>query len=557
MNRMYRVVKRDGNIVDFDLSKVSSAISRAFEAVNRHYNHSVIDLLALRVCADFEKKIKDDAIAVEDIQDSVEKTLINADFADVAKAYILYRKQREKARNVSNSMMDYREMVNSYVSGRSTAFSGSLSDFVAGNSSLITANYWLMDVYSQEIAQAQREGLLTIHDLGYLAADRSGWSIEELLRGGIDFRVISLPAKHLRVLCDQLVRFFLMMENEWAGAQTFCHFDTYLAPFVKKEGLSYKEIKNCLESFVFGINTICFKDHYFSIVLDFSANPALLDKACIVGGEEQDFTYGDCLVEQQLICKAFLEVLLEGDGSKKPFGSPLAVVNLQKGFEQNENLDLVIGLVKRGIPIYFINKELSDGCFFLSAEKRGSLGVVSIDLALIAERSRDAESFYALLKDVITLSKESLLLKKDVLSKLFANGFYPYTQAFLDNFDHHLLSICLKGLYDFEQKAEYKIAVAEVLAFVKGQLDEQFSITMLGSQMLRKNTAEEATIRHESRDYAGSGDLFADLDRSEIYSAYMDCFMDIAVAKSDPSSLKALLKLIFDNYALKYFCFRR
>lgn len=556
MNRMYRVIKRDGQSVDFDLAKVSSAISRAFDAVNRHYHRSVIDLLSLRVCADFEKKIKDDAIAVEDIQDSVEKTLINADFADVAKAYILYRKQREKARNVSNSMMDYREMVNSYVSGRTADFSGSLSDFVAGNSSLITANYWLMDVYNQEIVQAQRDGLLSIHDLGYLAADRSGWSIEELLRKGIDFRVISLPAKHLRVLCDQLVRFFLMMENEWAGAQTFCHFDTYLAPFVKKEELSYKEVKNCLESFVFGINTICFKDHYFSIVLDFTANPKLYDKPCIVGGEEQNFTYGDCLKEQQLICKAFLEVLLEGDGSKKPFGSPLAVIDLQEGFIANENLDLVIALVKKGIPIYFINKGLADGCFFLSDEKRGSLGTVSIDLLAIGARSGDAASFYKLLKDVITLAKESLLLKKDVLCKLFANGFYPYTQAFLGDFSQHLLSICLKGLYDFEAQSNYQLAADEVLSFVKEQLDERFLITMAASPALRKNTTEDANTKYTGQDYAVNGDLFADLDRSAIYSAYLDAFMDIAVAKSDAASLKALLKLIFDNYALKYFCFR-
>ena len=206
--------------------------------------------------------------------------------------------------------------------------------------------------------------------------------------------------------------------------------------------------------------------------------------------------------------------------------------------------------------IYFINKGLSDGCFFLSDEKRGSLGTVSIDLLAIGARSGDAASFYKLLKDVITLAKESLLLKKDVLCKLFANGFYPYTQAFLGDFSQHLLSICLKGLYDFEAQSNYQLAADEVLSFVKEQLDERFLITMAASPALRKNATEDANTKYTGQDYAVNGDLFADLDRSAIYSAYLDAFMDIAVAKSDAASLKALLKLIFDNYALKYFCFR-
>ena len=261
---MYQVVKRDGKVSEFDLAKISAAVTKAFEAQDKQYHPTVIDLLALKVTADFEPKIKDGLIKVEDIQDSVETVLVQAGYADVAKAYILYRKQREKIRNMKSTILDYKELVDSYVKAtdwrvkENSTVTYSVGGLILSNSGAITANYWLTEVYDEEIARAHKNADIHIHDMSMLTGYCAGWSLKQLIQeglGGIPGKITSSPAKHLATLCNQMVNFLGIMQNEWAGAQAFSSFDTYLAPFVKVDNLSYEQVKKCVESFIYGVNT--------------------------------------------------------------------------------------------------------------------------------------------------------------------------------------------------------------------------------------------------------------------------------------------------------------
>ena len=254
---MYQVIKRDGAVAEFDIKKIAVAITKAFEANEKQYHPSVIDMLALKVTADFEPKIKDGKIAVEDIQDSVESVLIQAGYSDVAKAYILYRRQREKIRNMKSTMLDYKSLVDSYVKAtdwrvkENSTVTYSVGGLILSNSGAITANYWLSEIYDDEIAKAHRNADIHIHDLSMLTGYCAGWSLKQLIQeglGGIPGKITSAPASHLATLCNQMVNFLGIMQNEWAGAQAFSSFDTYLAPFVKKDNLTYDQVKKCIES---------------------------------------------------------------------------------------------------------------------------------------------------------------------------------------------------------------------------------------------------------------------------------------------------------------------
>ncbi|MBQ0146415.1 MAG: ribonucleoside triphosphate reductase, partial [Lachnospiraceae bacterium] len=254
---MYQVIKRDGKIADFNVAKISAAIQKAFDAQGREYHPSIMDMLALRTCADFESKIKDGLIGVEDIQDSVEKILSEAGYTDVAKAYILYRRQREKIRNVKAATLNYKDLVDNYLQindwrvKENSTVTYSVGGLILSNSGAITANYWLSEVYDPEIADAHRKAEIHIHDLSMLTGYCAGWSLKQLIQeglGGIPGKITSSPANHLSTLCNQMVNFLGIMQNEWAGAQAFSSFDTYLAPFVKVDNLSYKEVKQCVQS---------------------------------------------------------------------------------------------------------------------------------------------------------------------------------------------------------------------------------------------------------------------------------------------------------------------
>ncbi|MCQ2446532.1 MAG: ATP cone domain-containing protein, partial [Clostridia bacterium] len=315
---MYQVIKRDGKIADFDLSKIAHAIALAFDSQQKNYNQDIIDFLALKVTSNFQSKIKEDKIAVEDVQDSVESVLVQAGYDDVAKAYILYRKQREKIRNMKSTILDYKALVDSYVKvtdwrvKENSTVTYSVGGLILSNSGAITANYWLSEIYDEEIAAAHRNADFHLHDLSMLTGYCAGWSLKQLIKeglGGVTGKITSAPAKHLATLCNQMVNFLGIMQNEWAGAQAFSSFDTYLAPFVKTDNLTYDEVKKCIESFIYGVNTPSrwgTQAPFSNITLDWTVPNDLAELNAIVGGKEMPFKYKDCKAEMDMINKAFI-----------------------------------------------------------------------------------------------------------------------------------------------------------------------------------------------------------------------------------------------------------
>ncbi|MBR6707236.1 MAG: ribonucleoside triphosphate reductase, partial [Clostridia bacterium] len=328
---MYRVTKRDGKVAEFDIRKISSAIQKAFDALNKQSHPTVIDMLSLRVASDFEPKIQDGQISVEEIQDSVEKVLSEGGYADVAKAYILYRKQREKVRNVGSALLNYKDLVNDYLRisdwrvKENSTVTYSVGGLILSNSGAITANYWLSEIYDQEVADAHRDASIHLHDLSMLTGYCAGWSLKQLIQeglGGVPGKISSSPASHLSTLCNQMVNFLGIMQNEWAGAQAFSSFDTYLAPFVKVDNLSQKEVKQCVQSFVYGVNTPSrwgTQAPFSNITLDWTCPKDLENLPAIVGGKEVDFTYGECQKEMDMVNKAFIEIMIEGDANGRGF----------------------------------------------------------------------------------------------------------------------------------------------------------------------------------------------------------------------------------------------
>ncbi len=490
---MYSVVKRDGKTVDFDINKISAAIKKAFDACKRDYHPSVIDMLSLNVTSDFEKKISDGKVFVEDIQDSVEDILSKAGYADVAKAYILYRKQRESIRNMHTTMLNYKEIVDSYVNStdwrvkENSTVTYSVGGLILSNSGAITANYWLSEIYDSEIANAHRDGDMHIHDLSMLTGYCAGWSLKQLLLeglGGVTGKITSKPAKHLNTLCNQMVNFLGIMQNEWAGAQAFSSFDTYLAPFVKIDNLSYDEVKHAIESFVYGVNTPSrwgTQSPFSNITLDWTVPADLKDQRCIVGGKLTDFTYGECKREMDMINKAFIEVMLEGDANGRGFQYPIPTYSITKDFDwnDNENNRLLFDLTsKYGTP-YFSNYVNSDmepsdirsmccrlrldlrelrkksGGYFGSGESTGSIGVVTINLPRLAYLAKNEEDFYKRLDRMMDIAARSLNVKREVISKLLLEGLYPYTKRYLGSFENHFSTIGLVGMNEAALNASW------------------------------------------------------------------------------------------------------
>jgi anaerobic ribonucleoside-triphosphate reductase len=481
---MYHVKKRDNKIVDFDLTKISNAIQMAFEACEVNFHPSIIDFLALRVTADFEPKIKDGLIAVEDIQDSVESVLIQGGYAEVAKAYILYRRQREKLRNMKSTILDYKELVDSYVKvtdwrvKENSTVTYSVGGLILSNSGAITANYWLSEVYDDEIAQAHRSADIHIHDLSMLTGYCAGWSLKQLIReglGGIPGKMTSAPAKHLSVLCNQMVNFLGIMQNEWAGAQAFSSFDTYLAPFVKADNLNYEQVKKSLEAFIYGVNTPSrwgTQAPFSNITLDWTVPKDMESMPAIVGGKDMDFTYGDCKVEMDMINKAFIEIMIEGDANGRGFQYPIPTYSITRDFDwsETENNKLLFEMTsKYGTPYFsnYINSDMEpsdvrsmccrlrldlrelrkkSGGFFGSGESTGSVGVVTINMPRIAYLSADKEEFYRRLDHMMDVAARSLSIKRTVITKLLNEGLYPYTKRYLGTFENHFSTIGLIGM---------------------------------------------------------------------------------------------------------------
>ena len=481
---MYQVIKRDGKIAEFDISKISAAIKKAFEATNVEYNDDIIDFLALKVTADYASKVKDGKIQVEDIQDSVESVLSRGGYEEVAKAYILYRKQREKIRNVKATMLDYKELVNDYVNSldwrvkENSTVTYSVGGLILSNSGAITANYWLSEVYDQEIADAHRNADIHLHDLSMLTGYCAGWSLKQLIKeglGGIPGKITSAPAKHLATLCNQMVNFLGIMQNEWAGAQAFSSFDTYLASFVKYDQLSYDQVKKCIESFIYGVNTPSrwgTQAPFSNITLDWVVPKDLAEQKCIIGGKEMDYTYGDCQKEMDLVNRAFIEVMIEGDANGRGFQYPIPTYSITRNFDwsDTENNRLLFEMTaKYGTPYFsnYINSDMEpsdvrsmccrlrldlrelrkkSGGFFGSGESTGSVGVVTINMPRIAYLSKTPEEFYKRLDKMMDIAARSLKTKRTVITKLLNEGLYPYTKHYLGSFDNHFSTIGLVGM---------------------------------------------------------------------------------------------------------------
>ncbi len=490
---MYSVVKRDGKVVPFDLSKISTAISQAFDACQKQYNQDIVDFLALKVTAAFEPKIEDDKISVEHIQDCVESVLIKAGYDDVSKAYIIYRRQREKIRNLNATMVDYKAIIDNYLNvndwrvKENSTVTYSVGGLILSNSGAVTANYWLSEIYDDEIGNAHRNADIHIHDLSMLTGYCAGWSLKQLIQeglGGVSGKITSAPARHLASLCNQMVNFLGIMQNEWAGAQAFSSFDTYLAPFVKIDNLSYTQVKKCIESFIYGVNTPSrwgTQSPFTNITLDWVVPADLAELNCIIGGKEVDFKYKECQKEMDMVNKAFIEVMIEGDANGRGFQYPIPTYSITKNFDwsDTENNRLLFEMTsKYGTPYFsnYINSDMEpsdvrsmccrlrldlrelrkkSGGFFGSGESTGSVGVVTINMPRIAYLAKDEKDFYERLDRLMDISARSLKVKRTVITKLLDAGLYPYTKRYLGTFNNHFSTIGLVGMNEVGLNAKW------------------------------------------------------------------------------------------------------
>ena len=548
---MFRVKKRDGKIASFDINKIKEAIKKAFVAKEIDYNEDIIDMLALKVSADFARKIKDGIVTVEDIQDSVEVVLIQAGYVEVAKSYILYRKQREKIRDIKSTILDYKDVVNNYVKindwrvKENSTVTYSVGGLILSNSGAVTANYWLSEIYDEEIANAHRNADIHIHDLSMLTGYCAGWSLKQLIKeglGGIPGKITSSPATHLSTLCNQMVNFLGIMQNEWAGAQAFSSFDTYLAPFVKADNLTYREVKQCIQSFIYGVNTPSrwgTQAPFTNVTLDWVVPNDLAELNAIVGGKEMDFKYKDCVEEMRMVNKAFIEIMIEGDANGRGFQYPIPTYSITRDFDwsETENNRLLFEMTARyGTPYFsnYINSDMEpsdvrsmccrlrldlrelrkkSGGFFGSGESTGSVGVVTINMPRIAYLSKDKNEFYERLTRLMDISARSLKVKRDTISKLLENGLYPYTKRYLGTFSNHFSTIGIVGMNeaclnanwireDLTHKAAQEFT-KDVLNFMRNKLSDYQE--MYGDLYnLEATPAESTTYRlakHDKKRY--------------------------------------------------------
>ena len=509
---MYQVTKRDGKVVDFNIEKIDAAITKAFEATGTNYTPSVIHFLSLMVTAEFQPKIQNDLITVEDVQDSVEAVLSRSGYEGVAKAYILYRKQREKVRNVNSALLNYKDLVDDYLQindwrvKENSTVTYSVGGLILSNSGAITANYWLSEIYDHEIAEAHRSAAIHLHDLSMLTGYCAGWSLKQLIReglGGVPGKITSSPASHLSTLCNQMVNFLGIMQNEWAGAQAFSSFDTYLAPFVKVDNLTQKEVKQCVQSFIYGVNTPSrwgTQAPFSNITLDWTCPKDLENVPAIVGGKDMDFTYGECKKEMEMVNKAFIEIMIEGDANGRGFQYPIPTYSITRDFDwsETENNKLLFEMTaKYGTPYFsnYINSDMEpndvrsmccrlrldlrelrkkSGGFFGSGESTGSVGVVTINLPRIAYLARDEKDFYERLDKLMDISARSLKTKRTVITKLLDAGLYPYTKRYLGTFDNHFSTIGLIGMNEVGLNARWlrkDLTHAETQQFAKDVLN--------------------------------------------------------------------------------------
>ena len=478
-----KIRKRDGRLVDYDITKIENAIAKAMISLG---DGEIKDckkmarITELNLMEEFEERIP----SVEDVQDQVEKVLMNNGYENVAKAYILYRRDHEKVRNIQNTVMDYKQTVDKYLNladwrvKENSTVTYSVGGLILSNSGAITANYWLSEVYDKEIEQAHKNADIHIHDLSMLTGYCAGWSLKQLITeglGGVVGKITSSPASHLSTLCNQMVNFLGIMQNEWAGAQAFSSFDTYLAPFVKVDNLSYKEVKQCLQSFIYGVNTLSrwgTQAPFTNITLDWVVPNDLAELNAIVGGKEMNFKYKDCAKEMAMVNKAFIELMIEGDANGRGFQYPIPTYSITSNFDwsETENNRLLFEMTtKYGTPYFsnYINSDMEpsdvrsmccrlrldlrelrkkSGGYFGSGESTGSVGVVTINMPRIAYTSKTEDEFFDKLDKMMDISARSLKTKREVITKLLEYGLYPYTKRYLGTFNNHFSTIGLVGM---------------------------------------------------------------------------------------------------------------
>ena len=394
---------------------------------------------------------------------------------------------------MKSTILDYKDVVNSYVKvedwrvKENSTVTYSVGGLILSNSGAVTANYWLSEIYDEEIAEAHRNADIHIHDLSMLTGYCAGWSLKQLIKeglGGITGKITSAPARHLSVLCNQMVNFLGIMQNEWAGAQAFSSFDTYLAPFVKVDHLSYPEVKKCIEAFIYGVNTPSrwgTQAPFSNITLDWTVPDDLAELPALVGGVEMDFKYKDCKKEMDMVNKAFIETMIEGDSNGRGFQYPIPTYSITKDFDwsDTENNRLLFEMTaKYGTPYFsnYINSDMqpSDvrsmccrlrldlrelrkktGGFFGSGESTGSVGVVTINMPRIAYLSANKDEFYARLNHMMDIAARSLKIKRGVITKLLNEGLYPYTKRYLGTFENHFSTIGLIGMNEVGLNANW------------------------------------------------------------------------------------------------------
>ena len=481
------VVKRSGEIADYDRTKIEKAIGKAIEAVEKQKDPDRASALTDRV----EEKLRlqlagaraHSIPAIEEIQDIVESVLIEANEVEVAKAYILYRARHEAVRDAKNLMVDINKTMDGYLGqsdwrvNENANVNFSLGGLILHNSGTITANYWLNNIYSKEIAEAHKTAAFHIHDLSMFSGYCAGWSLRQLIAeglGGVPDKITSTPATHLSTLVNQIVNFLGIMQNEWAGAQAFSSFDTYLAPFIRADHLTEKQVRQCIQSYIYGVNTPSrwgSQAPFTNITLDWVCPDDLKDKKAIVGGKEQDYTYGDCQKEMDMINKVFIELMIEGDAEGRGFAYPIPTYNITRDFDWNsENAKLLFTMTSQyGTPNFqnFVNSDLNPSdvrsmCCRLQLDKRelrrrggglfgadeftGSIGVVTINLPQIAYLAKNEEEFFKRLDYLMDLAKESLCIKRKVIQKLYDGGLFPYTRRYLKTLTNHFNTISLCGM---------------------------------------------------------------------------------------------------------------
>lgn len=484
---MNNVIRRDGTAVAFNPTKIENAVAKAFMATDEldaRDISSVSRAICLIVTTTLNGR-KLDATTVEEIQDEVESALMNCGYAKTAKAYILYRRQHANVRETKDTLLDYKKLIDGYIGTEkdwrvkeNSTVTLSVGGLILSNSGAVTANYWLSEVYDEDVADAHRNCFMHIHDLSMLTGYCAGWSLKQLIQeglGGVPDRITSAPAKHLTTLCNQMVNFLGIMQNEWAGAQAFSSFDTYLAPFVKVDNLSYKDVKQSIQSFIYGVNTPSrwgTQAPFTNVTLDWTVPEDMINMPALVGGKEMDFTYGDCKAEMDMVNKAFIEIMIEGDANGRGFQYPIPTYSITKDFDwsETENNKLLFEMTaKYGTPYFsnYINSDMNPsdvrsmccrlrldlrelrkkgGGFFGSGESTGSIGVVTLNLPRIAYLSSTKEEFYSMLDKYMDIAARSLDTKRKVINRLLEEGLYPYTKRYLGAFNNHFSTIGLVGM---------------------------------------------------------------------------------------------------------------